>query len=109
MSNGMPDAPWDVSYIDRVNLFARLLVLDARALRRGIRGAYQDALRIIEEQLLQNPLGWGDPVYEAKQAGYTRRHGSQPPLHAYYAVHEESRCVWVQDILAVPGWGLDED
>jgi hypothetical protein len=55
-----------------------------------------------------DPLVWGDPHNVLPHLRLRLFHGIHAPLHAFYAVDEERRIVYVRQIKPLPHQGLDE-
>jgi hypothetical protein len=108
MTQGTPAAGWRLDYVDRAALFSRLRRWADEATALGRRSDFITSLKIINEKLTTEPLAWGDPQYRARNAGFVLCHGLHLLLHVYYAVHEESRTVWVKEILPLPGLGFSD-
>ena len=80
----------------------------ARARERGIHGAYVAAVKSIQHHLATDPLIWGDPQNHLQYMRLTLYHGTHDPLHAFYAVDEQPRIVYVREIKPLPSRGLDD-
>ena len=65
-------------------------------------------MKAARERLQSDPLGWGDPQYEYHHLGLLVLHATLRLVHFYYAVDDIRRIVYVQEILAMPGSGLEE-
>ncbi|HBI43495.1 MAG TPA: hypothetical protein DDY78_11660 [Planctomycetales bacterium] len=100
-----PDRPYEIIYLG--NQGSLLRTYGARAAERGILEAYVAAVKSIQRHLKTDPLEWGDPQNRLRHLRLLLCHGIQSPLHAYYAVDEKRRIVYVQEIKALPGRGLD--
>src|SRR5262249_21123593 len=102
------EEPYKIDYVNRGELFARLTNRATEAARLGLREQFTTSLKVIEEKLRTQPLEWGDPQFRARHAKSVMCHGMHLLLHVYYAVHEESRVVWVKEIKPLPGHGFTE-
>jgi hypothetical protein len=72
------------------------------ALSRGCGDRFAADLEAVVRLLKQAPTRWGDPLFDYKQLGMTRRRGRSECLFVYYSVHEAGQVVFVQDITANP-------
>jgi hypothetical protein len=108
MTQDPPASGWRLDYIDRQGLFARLRRWADEATTLGRRNEFIASLKVINEKVTTEPLEWGDPQYRARSAGFVMCHGLYLLLHVYYAVHEETRTVWIKEILPLPGQGFSE-
>jgi hypothetical protein len=87
---------------------ALLRAYGAEAAKRGFLDSYVAAVQTIERRLTTDPSEWGDPQNRLRQLQLLLYHGIQSPLHLYYAVDEERRIVYVQEIKPLPGRGLED-
>jgi hypothetical protein len=78
-----------------------------RAARRGILGAYLDAIRAMHEHLTVDPVAWGDPQNRLRHLGLLLCHRIEGPLRIHYAVDKTRRIVYLRTIQPMPGQGLD--
>ncbi len=78
-----------------------------KAAQLGLGSAYLAAIKSIDHRLKTDPLGWGDPQNRLRHLRLTVYHGMRTPLHAYYAVDEKRRIVYVQEISPLPDQGMD--
>jgi hypothetical protein len=108
MTQSTPPSGWRIDYLDRAGLFARLRRWADEANTMGKVSEFLAALKYINEKVKTEPLEWGDPQHRAPSAGFVVCHGMHKLLHVYYAVHEESRTVWVKEIRPLPGLGFSE-
>ena len=79
-----------------------------QALRTGIGQEYTDALKSIWERLSNDPLAWGDPLFNLHHLDLLVLRGLHPLFHVQYAVHQVGRIVFVQALLLRPGSPLNE-
>jgi hypothetical protein len=82
--------------------------LGKKAIHRGLKKEFLDSIEFIIEKLSEEPLGWGDPLYSYKAMDLSLCHGIYFLLHIYYAVDENKQIVYVQELLPIPGLGLDD-
>ena len=86
-------------------LLAQLRAWGAAAVHRDEGGVFTDALKLIDQRLAADPVGWGDPMYPLRRAGLTMYRGLQSPLQVQYAVDEARRFVYVKSVALVFGFG----
>src|SRR5262249_61328788 len=88
MSEG-PDTPYKVIHSgvirDQLQRWAEL------AARAGVHAEYLGALRVIQENLERDPIGWGDPLYRARHLDLLICRRIYWFLRVTYGVHEEKR------------------
>ncbi len=82
--------------------------LGKKAIRLGLKQEFLQTIEYISAKLANEPLTWGDPSYRLKNSGLAVFHGMHMLLHVFYGVHEDSRLVFVKEVLPVPGLGLDD-
>jgi hypothetical protein len=80
-----------------------------RAKQTGMTAEFYRAVHEILERLQNDPLGWGDPVYDLGLPGAVRCHGIRPPLVAHFAVYQNERRVWWLDVKALSRFPLAEE
>jgi hypothetical protein len=107
MTQDTPAPGWRIDYVDRQGLFSRLRRWADEATALGRRSEFLASLRVINEKLTTEPLEWRDPQYRARSADFVMCHGLHLLLHVY-AVHEDTRTVWIKDILPLPGLGFSD-
>ena len=74
-----------------------------RARDRGLTDRLLTDARMMREQLTQNPLRWGDPVYDYHHLELVVCRSVLDLIQVYYAVDPIRQIVYVQQISAVPG------
>ena len=74
-----------------------------RARDRGLTNLLLADARMMREQLTQNPLRWGDPVYDYHHLELVVYRSVLDLIQVYYAVDHIRQIVYVQQISAVPG------
>lgn len=68
-------------------------------------GATKDllhALKEIRRHLVNQPLVWGEPLYDTKLQPGVVCHGTAQPLHVHFVVYPEQQIVCILDIKANP-------
>jgi hypothetical protein len=86
----------------------RLLELGQRAQRLGVYEAFRAALLTIETGLRTDPVGFGDRRFDATFVPMSVYCSLLISIFVTYAVHQQSRIVWVQEYRPY-GLGLDQD
>lgn len=87
----------------------RLRSLLRRAAATGHSQRVRAALAEIEQRLIADPVGWGDPLChytDAKAMAYRRLYDE---LLIEYAVHDDLAEVWLIDVVPVLGHPLRAD
>jgi hypothetical protein len=79
-----------------------------RAHRIGIGQEYAIALRDIWERLSNDPLTWGDPLFNLHHLDLLVFRALHPTLQVQYAIHQVERIVFVQSIVPRPGSPFNE-
>lgn len=99
---------WKVSFLHSQKLRERLLRWQQEAIALGIGEDFRKAIAGMNQASHSDPTGWGDPIHSAKHARYTLYQRAISPLIVNYAVHVESRNVWVRDIRPFGSVGLSD-
>lgn len=70
----------------------------------GRRAAYLDALKVMDRSLNDNPVGWGDSLWNYQHIAARECRGMVPRwLLVWYGVDSVARVVVVRDIRPAPG------
>jgi hypothetical protein len=101
---GQANGSYQVIYLLRAR--QQMIELAQRADTPGVRAAYVAALRRIQQRLLNDPLGWGDPDYHLHHLGLRMCHGSLWGMSVYFGVDESRRIVYVREFRLLPGHPL---
>src|SRR5690242_13289328 len=64
--------------------------------------AFMQAARQIGQQLMQNPVEFGEPLYRLPALRLEVRHGAVGPLLIYFAVHEDKPLVFIKSVTLLP-------
>jgi hypothetical protein len=73
------------------------------AARLGLQEQYTTALRFIWDRLTNEPLSWGDPLFNLHQLDLLVLRGMHALLHVEYAVHQVRRVVFIRSLRLPPG------
>ncbi len=82
--------------------------LGKKANQLGLKKEFLQSINEITKRLTADPLDWGDPLYRLKAMDLILCHGISSLLYIFFGVDEDRRLVFVQDILPMPGFELDE-
>ena len=72
----------------------------------GIREAYMDALKEMAYHLQNDPLEWGDPVYQKPFLDGLVCHALVGPIVVRYSVHEAVNAVLIIEIIPLFDWPI---
>ena len=81
---------------------AELRRLQRRATKEGRGAKLIDAFRRIVKRLRDDPLGFGEPLYELPALRLFVRHAAIAPLVVYFAVHDEEQLVFIKSVAQLP-------
>jgi hypothetical protein len=87
----------------------RVRSLGERARACGVTESFCAAVRLAERRLATDPLNWGDPEARLRVMGLDKCHAVTAPLIFYFAVDEERRLVYVNDVKPTPGHPLADE
>jgi hypothetical protein len=79
-------------------LRAQLRAWGQEAVAQGEGQSFTAALRMIDGKMAQEPLTWGDPLYNHRRLGLVMYRAQSPPFQVHYAVDEANRIVYVRQI-----------
>jgi hypothetical protein len=102
----LPPGPYKVACAGRA--LQQLRACLDWAIASGRREPYVAAATAIQQKLATEPLSWGDPLFRLHQLGLVRCQGVAPPFLVNYAVDEQRRIVYVQDIQLLPNDPLNQ-
>jgi len=105
----MPDLPgksWKVSCSQ--DMLSRVRAFQSRAAELNIQPDFQRVMNTLIQQLLTDPLGWGDPQYRFHQLDLLQCHGICEFMQVYYAVDEERQIVFITELRPMPNHPLEE-
>jgi hypothetical protein len=101
-SNGRP---YDLRQVPAAT--EQIKTLGKRAVKKGLKGEFLNALRSILEKLQAEPKEAGDPLHRLHKPGGLMFHGVFGPLFLQYAVFEQENVVVILKVIPMPSSPLD--
>ncbi len=71
-------------------------------MKLGLQDEFATDLRAVQEELITNPLTWGEPRFTLPGRNVRLRQGAVGLLHVTYGVDEQARVVFVMRIRLMP-------
>lgn len=62
----------------------------------------RETLAYIQAKLAEDPLNWGEPLYNVEEPPGVVCVAIRPPLVVHYTVYERARAVWLQAAKIIP-------
>jgi hypothetical protein len=84
----------------------RMQALADLASLAGLRQSYLDALTTMRQRLGNDPLAWGDPLYNKPPVGGIVCRAVVDPIIVHYSVHESSNSVIILRIDPLLEWPI---
>jgi hypothetical protein len=98
-------SPWEVVFFEAVR--QQLRVWAQRAIALGLRDQYAAELWTMVARLESDPESWGDPLFRFHHLGLLNYRARTAFFYVAYSVDAGRRIVYVSQVAAAPGGGLD--